>query len=227
MCVVPSISINHEQDTRANRTRVCPGWPAPPVSFYRYKDTGGSCKVFVFTRARQKDEAMRQHSNSSIGSCPLPGNRALHSALISPTARGSLDCTQPVLLDMGACTTGIVATFSPGGKAAKHLYTELNTLGSIMTRDDAPFGRVRAVVYGKGAHCPTEAVPLSGWLHSGQAHCFQGPNVGARESHTIWQFVAEFYDHLPRVTLFVQDDPEIGPIREMQRMPQIAMGYLK
>ena len=163
---------------------------------------------------------MRQHSNSSIGSCPLPGNRALHSALISPTARSSSDCTQPVLLDMGACTTGIVATFSPGGKAAKHLYTELNTLGSIMTRDDAPFGRVRAVVYGKGAHCPTEAVPLSGWLHSGQAHCFQGPNVGARESHTIWQFVAEFYDHLPRVTLFVQDDPEIGPIREMQRMPR-------
>ena len=32
--------------------------------------------------------------------------------------------------------------------------------------------------------------------------------------------MAEFYDHLPRVALFVQDDPEIGLILQVQRLPR-------
>ena len=37
-------------------------------------------------------------------------------------------------------------------------------------------------------------------------HCFEGPNANGREAHTIALFASTFYDNLPRITYFAQDD---------------------
>ena len=154
------------------------------------------------------------NSNETMCECHLSGHRTLWSKLVLPHQRRSENCIAPVLLDVGAATLGIVATFSPGSLSAQQGYGRLDLLRGVLGASS--FGRVRAVVVGKGAYCHAGGhVPLAGWLRDGRAHCIEGPNVGARESHTAWQFLAEFYEHLPRAVLFVQDDPMLGPIREL------------
>jgi hypothetical protein len=44
---------------------------------------------------------------------------------------------------------------------------------------------------------------------TGRGACVDGPNIGAREAHTVLRFAQEFYAHLPAAIVFTQDDPEV------------------
>ncbi|KAL1530627.1 hypothetical protein AB1Y20_001527 [Prymnesium parvum] len=49
---------------------------------------------------------------------------------------------------------------------------------------------------------------------SRRVHCIEGPNMAAREAHTVLRFCTRFYDHLPRrAVVFLQDDPEVDHLR--------------
>ena len=152
---------------------------------------------------------------SNLSTCLLSPNRMLVSSLIVAAPEHDGSCSRPVLLDVGAATVGVVATFSPGSLSAPSGYAKLNQLGTMLVHASGPSSRVRAVVFGNGARCSRHSnPPLLEWLSHGRAHCIEGPNVGARESHSAWRFLSLFYHYLPRAVLFVQDDPILGPIRE-------------
>ena len=71
---------------------------------------------------------------------------------------------------------------------------------------------MRALIDAKGSSCRSDLPPpLERWLATGLAHCIDGPNMAAREAHTVLRFCREFYDHLhPNGTvIFVQDDPAL------------------
>lgn len=144
-------------------------------------------------------------------SCPLSGGRTLRSALLN-ARHGSDDCARPVFHDVASANLGVVVTFSAGSLAAQRGFNELRALQTMLI---AHAGVARAVLVGKGSRCfSTSKSPLHDWALQGKAHCIQGPNVGAREAHTIWAFMHDFYHHLPRVSLFVQDDPSLFHIRK-------------
>ena len=91
---------------------------------------------------------------------------------------------------------------------------------------------MRAVLAGKGSRCSSAGgMPLPRWAAKGWAHCIEGPNVGAREAHTIWSFCDDFYHHLPRTVLFVQDDPQLATLlRDLQHgdwTTRLAESYAK
>ena len=119
-------------------------------------------------------------------------------------------CAMPVFQDIGSAGLAVVVTFSAGSLAARQGWKELHALGTTIERHGG--GTSRAILAGKGTRCTT-TTPLHSWYTTGKAHCIEGPNVGARESHSIWSFCHDFYQHLPRVMLFVQDDPSIFAIR--------------
>ena len=143
-------------------------------------------------------------------SCPLPGGRALHSVLLR--AASPEHCARPVLEDVARVQLAVVATFSSGSLAAQRGFRELTTLGRMLLDNSQPLS-VRAVTVGKGSRCSSTNAPFARWRSNGWAHCVEGPNVGAREGHTIWAFCHDFYRHLPRAVIFVQDDPHIGTIQ--------------
>ena len=122
------------------------------------------------------------------GSCALSGGRALHSSLLAaPGASSADDCLRPVLLDVGASSLVAVVTYSKGSVAAQSGWRELHKLSSML-ENHAP-GSARALLVSKGSRCASSAgAPLRSWFSQGKAHCIQGPNVGARESHTIWAY---------------------------------------
>ena len=141
-------------------------------------------------------------------SCPLTGGRSLHSRLLT---QGGAHCARPVLEDVAASQLAIVATYSAGSLAAQRGFRELNALG-VMLLHRQKFA-TRAIAVGKGSRCSAAGTPFDPWRSRGLVHCIEGPNVGAREAHTIWAFCYDFYRHLPRVVLFVQDDPSFHTIR--------------
>ena len=148
--------------------------------------------------------------------CALSAHRTLISNLIR--VFNSPDCAAPVRLDIAESTVALVMTFSSGSNAEQR--GPSRTIGNLQAiMEHTSFGRVRAVLVGKGSMCDANTIPLGDWLRAGRAHCIEGPNVGARESHTIWQFLADFYAHLPRVALFVQDDPQVHAIGRLQSIP--------
>ena len=147
--------------------------------------------------------------------CPLSGGRALYSTL---PLRPSPHCARPVLEDVAAASLAVVVTYSSGSLAAQRGFPQLQQLGSLLL-DRFDRSSVRALTVGKGSRCEASNVPLARWQRAGVAHCIEGPNVGARESHTIWAFCSDFYRHLPRATLFVQDDPALHAIRRDLRPP--------
>lgn len=153
----------------------------------------------------------------NISSCPLSGGRALHSTLIAPTLiaqqqQHSSSCARPVLEDVASASLAVVATYSSGSLAAASGFQQLNALG-VMLLNGLEHGAVRAIVVGKGTRCTSGKVPFGRWRERGKAHCIEGSNVGARESHTIWAFCHDFYRHLPAAMLFVQDDPNLASIK--------------
>ena len=145
-------------------------------------------------------------------SCALHGHRTLRSVRLSSSSAPA--CAAPVLRDVGTAALAVVATFSAGGLAARSGYRELNQLGLTLLHQPPALGAVRALLVGKGTRCgTTAATPLAESILAGTAHCIEGPNVGAREAHTIWAFCYDFYHHLPRAALFVQDDPHAAHLR--------------
>lgn len=141
--------------------------------------------------------------------CSLSSGRTLHSALLQPSA---YECARPVFHDVASADLAVVVTYSAGSLAAQRGFNELRALQTMLV---AHAGKSRAVLVGKGSRCLSSAkLPLFDWAIQGKAHCIQGPNVGAREAHTIWAFMHDFYNHLPRVALFVQDDPSLFTIRK-------------
>ena len=141
--------------------------------------------------------------------CSLSSGRTLHSALLQPSA---YECARPVFHDVASADLAVVVTYSAGSLAAQRGFNELRALQTMLV---AHAGKSRAVLVGKGSRCLFSAkLPLFDWAIQGKAHCIQGPNVGAREAHTIWAFMHDFYNHLPRVALFVQDDPSLFTIRK-------------
>ena len=118
---------------------------------------------------------------------------------------------RPVLDDIASAGLALVVTWSSGGLAAQRGYSDLKRAGEQLFSAHAHtrIGPVRALLIGKGSRCNAH-MPMLVHVLSGNAHCIAGPNVGARESHTIWQYCLDFYRHLPRVTLFTQDDPGYG-----------------
>ena len=151
--------------------------------------------------------------SSRLGACSIGQDRTLRSALIGGVAQPRRRlCAQPVLEDVQNATLGLVVTWSSGSNAAKSGYGMLQSLADRLKRSSGGSGGVRAVLDGKGSRCDGRSAPLASWMAAGHGHCIEGPNVGARESHTIWAYCLLFYDHLPRATLFVQDDPHAHSI---------------
>ena len=146
--------------------------------------------------------------------CTLSGGSSLHSSLLAARDVSSTKdvCMRPVLLDVAAAALVAVVTYSRGSQAALSGYRELHALGYMLEKHAS--GSARALLFSKGSRCVSSAnMPLSTWFSQGKAHCIQGPNVGAREAHTVWAYCFEFYDYLPRTTVFVQDDPHLFSVR--------------
>jgi hypothetical protein len=124
-------------------------------------------------------------------------------------------CMQPVLRDIASSSLTLVVTYSTGSQASSAAVGGARSHGSLRTLFGmvvAP-GRARALLVGKGSRCSSALVrSLGRYTTAGQAHCIEGPNVGAREAHTVWAFCHDFYEHLPRAVLFVQDDPNVHAI---------------
>ena len=82
---------------------------------------------------------------------------------------------------------------------------------------ESPQQRIRALLVSKGSSCFD--APLHSWMITRRAHCVEGPNVGARESHTIMQFCLDTYDSPPAAVVFLQDDPTIGTLQRALSSP--------
>ena len=167
------------------------------------------CVQDLFSEAASVGDA----STPELPVCAMTGGRTLRSKLAAPWDGKGENCMRPVLEDVASASLGFVATWSLAGLAARVGFRELHALSSMLNARQSTIGRVRGVLFGKGSRCNNaDRMPLSQQVALGHAHCIEGPNTGARESHTIWSFCFEFYHHLPRTVLFVQDDPHLGTI---------------
>ena len=108
-----------------------------------------------------------------------------------------------------------VITWSGGSRGATagydgNMFSGLRQLRALV---DSP--KVRVLIDAKGSSCDRLPRPLAAWARaSGRVHCVEGPNMGAREAHSVLRFCTTFYDYLPRrAVIFLQDDPEIKLLR--------------
>lgn len=125
-----------------------------------------------------------------------------------------LACRRTVLESVQAAELAFVVTWSASSRGASgnysgELYSGLDILANFY-RDDPS---VVFVVDAKGSNCLELPALLASMRLSGRLHCIQGPNMGSREAHTILRFCSDFYDHLPRAVVFVQDDPDFQAIK--------------
>ncbi|KAL3932704.1 MAG: hypothetical protein SGPRY_000598 [Prymnesium sp.] len=148
--------------------------------------------------------------------CSVSGSRTLHHSLPPshqlPQADSLASCWRPVREQVGASTVTIVITWSSGSKAAAKGFPLLNLLAKKVRSDQAASG-VRALFVSKGSTCFSS--PQQDWIRSADAYCIEGPNVGARESHTIMQFCLDFYHSPPSAAVFLQDDPHFSLINNI------------
>ena len=177
-------------------------------------------------RARNKEAIARPKA-----SCSMSGGRRMHSQLAAPSKATATECLEPVLKDVASAHLALVVTWSAVGAAAQNGHRELDAIAMMLQRRSSTI-RVRAVLAGKGSRCSSAGgMPLPRWAAKGWAHCIEGPNVGAREAHTIWSFCDDFYHHLPRTVLFVQDDPQLATLlRDLQHgdwTTRLAESYAK
>jgi len=165
--------------------------------------------------------------NNSLG-CPLQGGRTLRSSLLLEDGRPQ-ECARPVLRDVASSSLTAVATFSAGGqslRSGKAAFRQLDELGKLFSDHSASLGGPRMLLVGKGTRC--SVLTSLRHLRAGRAHCIEGPNVGARETHTIWSFCFDFYRHLPRIALFVQDDPQLQVLkRTLEQHAFSAAGWAR
>lgn len=173
--------------------------------------TGSSPSCLLALLGSQSQRLFLPMTSNNATFCELGGGRTLHSSLLRSTSRSSV-CARPVHLDVASASFVAVITYSMGSQAAQRNFQELRSLALMLERHVS--GAARALLVGKGTRCfDSPAAPLHNWQVRGRAHCIQGPNVGARESHTIWAYCYDFYRHLPRVTVFMQDDPSLSSLR--------------
>lgn len=164
-------------------------------------------------------------STAALRSCTMAGGRRMRSILVARERPSSLECMRPVMDDVAAAALALVVTWSAAGVAAQSGHREIHALGEMLFANrTSRLGRTRAVLFGKGSRCTIAGeMPLVRHVAEGRAHCIEGPNVGAREAHTIWSFCHDFYHHLPRVALFIQDDPQLGTIlRDLAKANWVA-----
>lgn len=144
-------------------------------------------------------------------SCALDGDQtlSLHPSLI--VRRGP--CWRAAFELVASRALAVVVTWSAGSLSAAGAssgrYPGLHNLARHRTNPE-----VVALAYGKGSDCSALPPPLMAWAEAGTAICITGPNMGAREAHSILHFATTFYEHLPRAVLFAQDDAHplsVGP----------------
>ena len=114
-------------------------------------------------------------------------------------------CWKAVLASVAASKLTFVLTWSRGSRVTvdRHRYDGLAAVAAAF----AHLRTVTLLVDAKGSYCDDLPDVLNEWAAQGRVHCLQGPNMAAREAHTILRFVLEFYDHLPQAVIFIQDDP--------------------
>ena len=120
-------------------------------------------------------------------------------------------CWRAVLDDVAKSSLVWVVTWSAGGRGASFAWRGatatqtggLQAIAAALLRQPT----ARLLLDAKGTGCLTLPAALAVWARTGRMHCIAGPNMAAREAHTILRFCLEFYDHLPRAVLFTQDDP--------------------
>ncbi|KAL1512142.1 hypothetical protein AB1Y20_005410 [Prymnesium parvum] len=158
--------------------------------------------------------------------CAISSGRTLHHHL-PPRPRESGDACWPPVLDDAAGAITLVITWSSGSKAASRAFPSLSHLAALASAPRAI--AVRALFVSKGSACAR--APQPAWLASGRAYCIEGPNVGAREAHTVMQFCVDFYSRPPAAALFLQDDPDLPPIRRVGLTPEwvrsLAAGFAR
>ncbi len=81
-----------------------------------------------------------------------------------------------------------------------------------------PPSQVRLAIYIKGSKRRCTDVPSA--LHKAVALCREVHNAAGREAHTIALFALQFYDALPRITIFAQDDAP--PPRHRSQLLRLA-----
>ena len=147
------------------------------------------------------------------------GHRSTQSDPNGPRAPDATDrqsCWHGVLASVAASMLTIVLTWSRGSAtSAQRHYGGLRTLADAF----APLEGVRLFVDAKGSRCVELPQELEAWMQTGRVHCVQGPNMAAREAHTILRFLLEFYDFLPRALIFVQDDPMTNALVHIATKP--------
>lgn len=136
----------------------------------------------------------------------------MHHHLIGGHNRSHGACWQPVLDDMATTDIALVVTWSSGSKAAA---TGFAGLSSLSAHVEHPTGGIRARVLfvSKGSRC--FYAPQQKLIQSCLAHCIDGPNVGAREAHTVIQFCVDFHERPPAAIVFLQDDPFMSVINRV------------
>ena len=133
-------------------------------------------------------------------SCHIAGGLTLHHSLPSASA----DCQRAALELVASRVVALVVTWSAGSLSAdRGGFSGLERV-SASYRGSAD---VVALAYGKGSPCHRMPPPLRSWVGEGSALCISGPNMGAREAHSVLHFCSFFYEHLPRAVVFMQDDP--------------------
>ena len=139
--------------------------------------------------------------------CAIDGGQTLtlHPSLV--VRRGP--CWRAAFELVASRTLAIVVTWSAGSLSASRSgrYPGLQNFARHRTNPD-----VVALAYGKGSHCSALPVPLLEWAEVGTALCITGPNMGSREAHSVLHFSTAFYDHLPKMVVFAQDDAHPLPI---------------
>ena len=125
-----------------------------------------------------------------------------------------LTCRRTVLESVQAAELAFVVTWSGSSRGSSGNYSGELFSGLVPLVDyyrDDP--KVVFVVDAKGSHCSELPALLDSIRLNGRLHCIQGPNMASREAHTILRFCADFYDHLPRAVVFVQDDPDFAAVK--------------
>ena len=160
-----------------------------------------------------RSAAQRQDGLTSTANQSATATSTANQSTTASHAR----CWSAALASVAASKLTFVLTWSRGSRVTvdRHRYDGLAAVAG-------KFARLRSVtllVDAKGSRCEDLPHALNEWTAQGRVHCLQGPNMAAREAHTILRFVLEFYDHLPEAVIFIQDDPIEAALLHIARRP--------
>jgi len=146
----------------------------------------------------------------------IPAWRRLHVAPDAARFPAHLEgdgCRREVRGRFSSAKLGFVVTWSLGSREA--VDPRRSRFGGMAEMRAMYSSRadVGLQIYARGASCSQLTPDLAAWVATGRGACVDGPNLGAREAHTVLRFAEEFYAHLPEVVVFTQDDPEVHFLR--------------